>query len=146
MSRPYFSRSLQGAHEKFGLGTEAFSTTCAVHIRRLSQQERGQFPRVSKLHTTGISCSLSWTLLGDARSVTISCALRASLQTCTTCKLCFFLLCVRVGGHLAVVAYWQSTSGSIQRCPGFDSWQLPAFHFSFLSPHNIQIYLLDGVI
>ena len=37
---------------------------------KLSQQERGQFPRVSKLHTTGISCALSWTLLGDASSVT----------------------------------------------------------------------------
>ena len=28
---------------------------------------------------------------------------------------------VRVGGCLAVVALWQSTGGSSQRCPGFDS-------------------------
>ena len=38
---------------------------------------------------------------------------------------------MRVGGCPAVVAQWQSTGGSSQRCPGFDSWQLPAF-FTFL--------------
>ena len=34
---------------------------------------------------------------------------------------------MRVGGRPAVVAQWQSTGGSSQRCPGFDSWRLPAF-------------------
>ena len=38
---------------------------------------------------------------------------------------------MRVGGCPAVVAQWQSTGGSSQRCPGFDSRQLPAF-FTFL--------------
>ena len=38
---------------------------------------------------------------------------------------------MRVGGCLVVVAQWQSTGGSSQRCPGFDSRQLPAF-FGFL--------------
>ena len=38
---------------------------------------------------------------------------------------------MRVGGRPAVVAQWQSTGGSSQRCPGFDSWRLPAF-FTFL--------------
>ena len=37
---------------------------------------------------------------------------------------------VRVGGCPAVVAQWQSTGGSSQRCPGFNSRQLPAF-FTF---------------
>ena len=36
-----------------------------------------------------------------------------------------------VGGCPAVVVQWQSTGGSSQRCPGFDSWRLPAF-FNFL--------------
>ena len=34
---------------------------------------------------------------------------------------------VKAGGCLAVVAQWQSTGSSSQRCPGFDSRQLPAF-------------------
>ena len=34
---------------------------------------------------------------------------------------------VRVGGCLPVVAQWQSTGCTSQRCPGFDSRQLPAF-------------------
>ena len=38
---------------------------------------------------------------------------------------------VRVAGCPAVVAQWQSTGGSSQRCPGFDSRRLPAF-FTFL--------------
>ena len=38
---------------------------------------------------------------------------------------------VRVGGCPTVVAQWQSTGGSSQRCPGFDSQRLPAF-FTFL--------------
>ena len=29
---------------------------------------------------------------------------------------------VRIGGCPAVVAQWQSTGGSSQRCPGFESW------------------------
>ena len=37
---------------------------------------------------------------------------------------------VRVGGCPAVVAQWQSTGGSSQRCPGFDSRRLPAFSLS----------------
>ena len=37
---------------------------------------------------------------------------------------------VRVGGCPAVVAQWQSTGGSSQRCPGFDSQQLSAFSLS----------------
>ena len=32
-----------------------------------------------------------------------------------------------IGGCLAVMAQWQSTGGSSQRCPGFDSRQLLAF-------------------
>ena len=63
-----------------------------IELGVLPQQERGQFRSVSKLHTARISCTFPWTLLGDARSVTISCALRASLRTCTTCTLCSFLL------------------------------------------------------
>ena len=43
---------------------------------------------------------------------------------------------VRVSGHPAVVGQWQSTGGSNQKSPGFDSWWLPAFSLSFL-PHNI---------
>ena len=38
---------------------------------------------------------------------------------------------VRVGGCPAVMAQWQSTGGSSQRCPGFDSQRLLAF-FTFL--------------
>ena len=38
---------------------------------------------------------------------------------------------VRVGGRLAVVAQWQSTSGSSQRCPGFDSQQLLPFSLHY---------------
>ena len=41
---------------------------------------------------------------------------------------------VRVGGRPAVVAQWQSTGGSSQRCPGFDC---RLFHFPLFSPHNI---------
>ena len=37
---------------------------------------------------------------------------------------------VRAGGCPAVVAQWQSTGGSSQRCPGFDSRRLPAFSLS----------------
>ena len=37
---------------------------------------------------------------------------------------------VRVGGCLAVVAQCQSTGGSSQRYPGFDSRQLLAFSLS----------------
>ena len=37
---------------------------------------------------------------------------------------------VRAGGCPAVMAQWQSTGGSNQRCPGFDSRQLPAFSLS----------------
>ena len=49
---------------------------------------------------------------------------------------------VRVGGCPAIVAKWQSTGSSSQRCPGFNSRQLPAF-FAFLysSIHNIQVNL-----
>ena len=35
---------------------------------------------------------------------------------------------VRVGGCPVAVAHWQSTGGSSQRCPGFDSQRLPAFY------------------
>ena len=50
---------------------------------------------------------------------------------------------VGVGGCPAVVAQWQSTGSSSQRCPGFDSRRLPAFfHFRLFSPHNIQIHSL----
>ena len=38
---------------------------------------------------------------------------------------------VRVGGCPVAVAQWQSTGGSSQRCPGFDSRRLLAF-FTFL--------------
>ena len=44
---------------------------------------------------------------------------------------------VRVGGRPAVVGQWQSTGGSSQRCPGFDSRQLPAFSLSSISLRNI---------
>ena len=46
----------------------------------------------------------------------------------------------RAGGCPAVVAQWQSTGGSSQRCPGFKSWRLSdysLFHFPPFSPHNI---------
>ena len=50
---------------------------------------------------------------------------------------------VRDGGCPAVVAQWQSTGGSSQKCPGFDSILVTAgfFHFPLFSPHNIQIHL-----
>ena len=38
--------------------------------------------------------------------------------------------CLRAGGYLAIVAQWQSTGCSSQRCPGFDSRRLPAFSLS----------------
>ena len=44
---------------------------------------------------------------------------------------------VRAGGCPAVVAQWQSTGGSSQRCPGFDYQRLPAFFTSLISPHDI---------
>ena len=47
----------------------------------------------------------------------------------TTCAV--YIEDLRVGGCPAVVAQWQSTGGSSQRCPGFDSRRLPAF-FTFL--------------
>ena len=37
---------------------------------------------------------------------------------------------LRVGGRPAVVAQWQSTGGSSQRCPGFNSRLLPVFSLS----------------
>ena len=55
---------------------------------------------------------------------------------------------VRIGGCPAIVAQWQSTGGSSQMCPGFNSQQLLAtglFHFPLLSPHNIQIHLLPNI-
>ena len=33
---------------------------------------------------------------------------------------------MRVGGYPVVVAQWDITGGSRQRCPGFDSWRLKA--------------------
>ena len=48
---------------------------------------------------------------------------------------------VRVGSCPAVVAQWQSVGGSSQRCPGFDSRRLPAFHFPPFSPQNNYIDL-----
>ena len=47
---------------------------------------------------------------------------------------------VKDGGHLVVVAKWQSTGGSSQRCPGFDSWRLPAFSLFSIFTHNMQIF------
>ena len=38
---------------------------------------------------------------------------------------------LRVSSCLAVVAQWQSTGNSSQRCPGFNSWRLPAFSLYF---------------
>ena len=32
---------------------------------------------------------------------------------------------VRAGGCRVAIDQWQSTGGSIQKCPGFDSWWLP---------------------
>ena len=46
---------------------------------------------------------------------------------------------MRAGGCPAVVAQWQSTGSSSQRCPGFDSQRLLAFSFPLFSPHNIFI-------
>ena len=43
---------------------------------------------------------------------------------------------MRAGGCPAVVAQWQSTGGSSQRYPGFDSRRLPTF-FTFLYFHLI---------
>ena len=47
-------------------------------------------------------------------------------------------------GLLAVVAQWQSTGGSSQRCPGFDSRRLPAFSFPLFSPHNTACVAYQG--
>ena len=51
---------------------------------------------------------------------------------------------VKDGGHPVVVA---STGGSSQRCPGFDSWRLPAFftflHFRFASYNTMVVLKLD---
>ena len=45
-------------------------------------------------------------------------------------------------GCPAVVAQWQSTGGSSQRCPGFDSWRLLAFsHFPLFLLHTIKFPL-----
>ena len=52
----------------------------------------------------------------------------------------YILRIVRVGGCPAVVAQWQSTGGSSERYPGFDSQRLRAFfHFEIplFLPHNI---------
>ena len=43
---------------------------------------------------------------------------------------------VRAGGCPSVVAQWQSTGSSSQRCPGFDSRQLPAFSLSSIFAIN----------
>ena len=40
-----------------------------------------------------------------------------------------------MGGCPVAVAQWQSTGGSSQKCPGFDSWRLLAFRY--FSLHNI---------
>ena len=48
---------------------------------------------------------------------------------------------VRVGGCLAVMAQWQSTGGSSQRFPGFDSLRLLAFSLSSIFPHIISKFL-----
>ena len=47
-------------------------------------------------------------------------------------------------GCLAVVAQWQSTGGSSQRCSGFDSQRLPAFRFPLFLPHNIYLFAARG--
>ena len=54
---------------------------------------------------------------------------------------------MRAGGCPAVVAQWQSTGGSSQRCPGFDSRRLPAF-FTFLYFRLItsKFIYLDGAL
>ena len=38
---------------------------------------------------------------------------------------------MRVGGRLAIMSQGQSTGGSSQRCPGFDSQRLPTFSFLY---------------
>ena len=53
---------------------------------------------------------------------------------------------MRAGGCPAVVAQWQSTGGSSQRCPGFDS---TAGFFTFLYFRLITskfIYLVPGLL
>ena len=49
---------------------------------------------------------------------------------------------MRVGGRPAVVAQWQSTGSSSQRCPGFNSQWLLAFSLSsiFASYHLIHLF------
>ena len=46
-----------------------------------------------------------------------------------------------VGGCLAVMAQWQSTGGSSQRCPGFDSRRLLAFSLSSIYPQKKTKFL-----
>ena len=43
----------------------------------------------------------------------------------------YILRVVRIGGHPAIVAQWQSTGGSSQRCPGFDSRLAGLFTFLY---------------
>ena len=46
---------------------------------------------------------------------------------------------VRAGGCPAVVAQWQSTGGSSQRCPGFDSQRLLVFSLSASLRHGLLL-------
>ena len=48
---------------------------------------------------------------------------------------------MRVGGCPVVVAQWQSTGGSTQRCPGFNFQRLLAFYLPLFSPHNINFFI-----
>ena len=48
-----------------------------------------------------------------------------------------------VGGCPAVMAQWQSTGGSSQRCPGMTPGDCQPF--SLFLPHNIQIHLYTPV-
>ena len=74
----------------------------------------------------GCSCSVSWAKVLVSQCLKIL----SSLDPLRHWVLPVQYMYVKDGGHLVVVAQWQSTGGSSQRCPGFDSWRLPAFSLS----------------
>ena len=62
---------------------------------------------------------------------TSRCATEAFSTTCAVRTV------VRVCGGLVAIARWQSMACTESLSPGFDSQQLPAFHFSVFWPINI---------
>ena len=71
----------------------------------------------------GCFCGVSWGKVPVSQHLKIL----SSLDPLRHSVLPVQYMYVKDGGHPVVVAKWQSTGGSSQRCPGFDSWRLPAF-------------------